>query len=309
MTSLNLHEGVIPNLDGKITIVTGGASGIGLAAVKLLLAKGAVVHVLDRNEPIEAGWQSWPKLHYHKVDIASFTSQRDAFEAIGPVHQVFANAGVAETSNFFADALDEEGKLAQPDLLLFDVNVKGVWFTVKLAWSSMRKHGIKGSIVITGSTTGYAPEAALPTYSALKLGLVGLIRSLRNNVVLDGITINAVAPAGTHTPLVAGQLDPLVATGLAITSPPELPAIALLYSATATQDRRVETYGKESKADLFKTERWNGRIIYVLGDKFTEIEGPTADLRPYWFGQENHRLVSLQQATTDMRQGIDSSRL
>lgn len=267
------------------------------------------MHDLDRNEPIESGWRDWPNLHYHKCDVASFASQRGVFDAIGPVHMVFANAGVAETSDFFADTLDDDGNLAQPDLLLFDVNVKGVWFTVKLAWSAMRKHKIAGSIVITGSTTGYAPEAALPTYSALKLGLVGLIRALRNNVVLDGITINAVAPAGTHTPLVAGQLDPLVATGLPITSPPELPALALIYSATAVQDRRVETYGKEKKADLYKKERWNGRIIYVLGDKFTEIEEPTADLRPYWFGRSNDKLVKMQQATTDMRQGIDASRL
>jgi NAD(P)-dependent dehydrogenase (short-subunit alcohol dehydrogenase family) len=273
-----------------------------------MLSKGAVVHDLDRNEPIEAGWQAWPNLHYHKCDVTSFASQRVVFDAIGPVHMVFANAAVAETADFFADALDTDGTLAQPDLLLFDVNVKGVFFTVKLAWSTMRRHKIAGSIVITGSTTGYAPEAGLPTYSALKLSLVGLVRSLRNNVVLDGITINAVAPAGTDTPLVAGQLGPLIATGLPITSPAELPALALIYSATATQDRRVETYGKEKAADLYKKERWNGRIIYVLGDKFTEIEQPTADLRPFWFGTENHRLVNLQQAATDIRQGIDSPR-
>ncbi|KAI3328828.1 NAD(P)-binding protein [Ustulina deusta] len=309
MTSLQINEGSIPSLDGKIAIVTGGSSGIGLAAVKLLLAKGAVVHDMDRNEPIERDWQSWPNLHYHKCDVASFESQRAVFETIGPVHMVFANAGVAETSDFFADAVEADGRtLAPPDLLLFDVNIRGVWYTVKLAWSSMRRHKIRGSIVITASTTGIAPEAALPTYSALKHALNGLVRSLRNNVVLDGVTINAVAPAGTHTPLVAGQLDLLDATGLSITSPPELPALALVYSATAKQDRRVETYGKEDKADLYKRERWNGRIIYVLGDKFTEIEGPTADLRPYWFGQENHRLVNLQQAMTDMRQGIDAPR-
>ncbi|KAI1177520.1 NAD(P)-binding protein [Nemania sp. FL0916] len=309
MAELQINEGIIPSLDGKIAVITGGSSGIGLATVKILLSKGAVVHVLDRNEPIEAGWQSWPNLHYHKCDVASFTSQRAIFNGIGPVHMVFANAGVAETADFFADALDTDGNLAQPDLLLFDVNLKGVWYTVKLAWSAMRKHKIAGSIVITGSTTGYSPEAALPTYSALKHGLVGLVRALRHNVVLDGITINAVAPCGTHTPLVAGQLDPIVATGLPVLSPPEKPALALIYSATAKQDRRVETYGKEQSTDLYKQERWNGRIIYVLSDRFTEIEQSMADLRPYWFGMENTRLIKLQQAATDMRQEIGSPRL
>lgn len=286
----------------------GGASGIGLAAAKILLSKGATVHVIDRNEPIEAGWQGWSDLHYHKCDVTKFIEQRAVFDTIGPVHIAFANAGVAETVNFFADSFDAEGKLQQPDSLVLDVNVTGVLYTVKLAWSSMRRHQIPGSIVITTSTTAFAPEAALPTYSAGKLALVGLVRSLRNNTVIDNITINAVAPAGTHTPLVGSQLDPLVATGLPITSPAHLPALALIYAATAQQSRRVEVYGKEKEADLLKTERWNGRIIYVLGDKFTELEEPTADLRPYWFGRENHRLVKLQQAVTDGREGFDKPR-
>lgn len=105
----------------------------------------------------------------------------------------------------------------------------------------------------------------------MTLKLVSLVRSLRNNVVLDGITINAVAPAGTHTPLVAGQLDSLVATGLPIVSPAEPPTLALVYSATAVQDRHDEAYGKEKKADLYKKEGWNEHIIYVLADKFTEL--------------------------------------
>ncbi|KAI0412443.1 NAD(P)-binding protein [Xylaria grammica] len=308
MVSLHINNGVIPDLDGKVVIITGGSSGIGLATVKILLSKGAVVHNLDRNEPIEAGWQTWRNLRYHRCDVASFTSQRAVFDDIGPVHMAFANAGVFEKTDFFSDVLDADGGLARPDSLLFDVNVKGVLYTVKLAWSSMRRHKIAGSIVITSSTVGYAPEAAVPTYSALKAGLVGLVRSLRNVVVLDGITINAVAPSGTHTPLAAGWLDPLVSTGLPITSQPELPALALIYSATATQDRRVETYGKEKMDDLYKKERWNGRIIHVLGDKFTEIEEPTADLRPYWFGRENEKLLKLQQEATDVRQGIDAPR-
>ncbi|RWA06746.1 hypothetical protein EKO27_g8348 [Xylaria grammica] len=287
----------------------GGSSGIGLAAVKILLSKGAVVHNLDRNEPIEAGWKDWQNLRYHRCDVASFTSQRTVFDDIGPVHMVCANAGVLEKTDFFSDVLDADGGLARPDPLLFDVNVKGVLYTVKLAWSSMRRHKIAGSIVITSSAAGYAPEVAVPTYSALKVSLVGLVHSLRNIVVLDGITINVVAPSGTHTPLAVGWLDPLVATGLSITSQPELPALALIYSATATQDRRVETYGKEKVDDLYKKERWNGRIIYVLGNKFTEIEEPTADLRPYWLGMENDKLVKLQQEVLDVRQGIDAPRL
>lgn len=121
----------------------------------------------------------------------------------------------------------------------------------------------------------------------MRLKLVSLIRSLRNNVVLDGITINDVAPAGTHTPLVAGQLDSLVATRLPIASPAEPPTLALIYSATAVQDRHVEAYGKEKKADMYKKEGWNGHVIYLLSDEFTEIEEPTVGLPPYGTGLED----------------------
>ncbi|KAI1112029.1 NAD(P)-binding protein [Nemania sp. NC0429] len=304
MASLHIDEGSIPTLDGKVAIVTGGSSGIGLATVKLMLSKGAVVHNLDQNEPIEADWQTWPNLHYHKCDVASFASQRAAFDAVGPAHMVFANAGALAATEFFADALEPDGTLAPPDMHIIDVNFKGVFFTVKLAWSTMRRHKIAGSIVLTASSSGYVPEAGHPTYCALKTGLIGLVRALRNDVVADGITINAVAPSAVYTPLAAPHLGPWIATGLPILATPELVALALAYSATAKQDRRVAVYGKEREADLYKAERWNGRIIFVMGDKFTEIEQPMSDLRPFWLGMENDRLVKLQQAVTDTRQGV-----
>ncbi|KAI3319192.1 NAD(P)-binding protein [Xylariaceae sp. AK1471] len=275
MASLTLSENDIPDLTGKIAVITGGASGIGFEAMKLMLSKGAVVHIIDRNEPSdECSVNSWPEL-------------LEVFTAIGPFHMVFANAGVTETVEYFTDTFDAEGKLELPNSSLLDVNLWGVLYTVKIAWSLMRRHKIHGSIVITASATSYAPEAALPVYSAGKAALVGLVRSLRHNTVIDNITINAVAPAGTITPLISEHVEPL----------------------TAIYRRRVEAYGKDREADIWRTERWNGRVIYVLGDTYTELEEGISDLRPFWFGQENHRLVRFQQAATDVRQGIEETRL
>lgn len=80
---------------------------------------------------------------------------------------------------------------------------------------------------------------------------------------------------------------------------------ALVYSAVATQTRRVQAYGRDLAADVGAVrdprERWNGRVILTLGDTYTELEEPTADLRPFWFGPENDRLTRLQQAATDFR--------
>ncbi|KAI1130844.1 NAD(P)-binding protein [Nemania abortiva] len=310
MTSLSFDASAIPDLTGKIAVITGGSSGIGLEAVKIMLAKGATVHILDRYEPSDdvGKWREWSGVHFHKCSVTNWPELRDVMTAIGPFHMAFANAGLAEKVDYFADTFDAEGKLELPDDSLWNVNLWGVVYTVKLAWSLMRRHKIHGSIVITASTTGYAPEAALPLYSAGKLGLVGLVRSLRHNTVMDNITINAVAPAGTLTPLIADQVEPLAAAGV-LFGKADVVGLALVYSATAMQDRRVEAYGRDRESDIWKTERWNGRIIYVLGDTYTEIEEATADLKPFWFGKENHRLTRFQQGITDIRQGLENPRL
>ncbi len=94
-------------------------------------------------------------------------------------------------------------------------------------------------------------------------------------------------------------------------------ALAVVYSAIATQERRVEDYGKdvaekeveERKTDVNEKEegmrgkkgRWNGRTILTLGEGYTELEEEYSRFRPRWMGEENMRLTRLQQAATDFR--------
>lgn len=85
--------------------------------------------------------------------------------------------------------------------------------------------------------------------------------------------------------------------------------LAVVYSAIATQEHRVEDYGKdvagkgegEGEKEGEKA-RWNGRTILTLGDAYTEVEEVYAHLRPRWMGEENARLTRLQQAATDFRE-------
>jgi NAD(P)-dependent dehydrogenase (short-subunit alcohol dehydrogenase family) len=135
--------------------------------------------------------------------------------------------------------------------------------------------------------------------------LVGLIRTLRSVIVEDNITINGVAPAATITRLLPAHLAaPIKAMGLPVSEADHV-GRALVYAATARQSRRVAIYGKEGHADKYiEGERWNGRIILTLGETYTELEEPIADLRPWWFGQDNERLTGLQQAATDFRASV-----
>ncbi|KAI8623343.1 short chain dehydrogenase reductase [Xylariaceae sp. FL1651] len=299
MTALTIDESSIPPLEGKVALITGGASGIGLAAATILARKGAELHVLDLNGFSES--VSLDNTHFHKCDVTNWEQLRGVFEQVPRIDFVFANAGVSEEIDYFADTFDDDGKLQEPAYAVMDINFKAVVNLVKLAWSSMRKNKIAGSIVITTSATAYAPEQSLPVFAGTKLALVGLIRALRSVVVKDGITINGVAPAATFTKLLPEHLAaPIMAMGLPV-STADFVGLALVHSATAHQQRRVEVYGKEEESDVWTEERWNGRVILTLGESYTEIEGPLADLRVFWFGQENLRLTRLQQFATDFR--------
>ena len=72
-----------------------------------------------------------------------------------------------------------------------------------------------------------------------------------------------------------------------------------MWSALGTETRKVEVYGKANDTQISKSGRWNGRVIMTLGDTYTELEEPLADLREQWFGKRNLEFTRLQQAATD----------
>ena len=129
---------------------------------------------------------------------------------------------------------------------------------------------------------------------------MGLVRSLRAVTLKDNITINTVAPAATITSLLPQNLAaPIIAAGLPVSSA-DFVGLAVVYSAVGQQSRRVEPYGKDTD-ESDGPGRWHGRGILTLGDAYTEVEGPVADLRTQWFGQKNTELTRLQQTMTDFR--------
>jgi hypothetical protein len=115
-----------------------------------------------------------------------------------------------------------------------------------------------------------------------------------------GISINAVAPAATITKLLPQNLaTPLMAAGLPVSSA-SMVGLAVVYSATARQERQVEAYGKDQDAAV--AGKWNGRTILTLGENYTEVEESIAQLKPQWFGKQNTELTRAQQRATDFRQ-------
>ncbi|KAJ5874095.1 short chain dehydrogenase reductase family [Penicillium soppii] len=297
MTSLNIKLEDITSLVGKKVLLT-GSSGIGLAAAKIFAQRGADVLILDLNSPLEALPSA---IEYRKCDISQWAELKSAFLQAGNIDIAVANAGVSEDRDYFADTFDEEGELLEPAYPVMEVNLKAVFNFVKLSLSHFRKRKSQGSIVITSSATAYSPEQSLPVYSACKLALIGLVRSLRSTVIHDNITINAIAPAATITSLLPAHLAaPIIAAGLPV-STAEHVGLAVVYSSSATQLGQVELYGRDPE-ELANTQgRWNGRTILTLGDRYTELEEPIARLRGDWFGEENKSDTRKQQMATDFR--------
>jgi len=197
--------------------------------------------------------------------------------------------------------LDSNGELEEPAYGVVEVNYRAVLNFVKLSLSAFRRQAPGGSLVITISATAYSAEQSLPVYSATKLALIGLVRALRPSIHLYGATINAVAPAATITKLLPANIAaPIISAG-ALVSTAHHVGLAVAYSAVASQTHQVEGWGRDTPEQIKAAGRWNGRVILTLGDKWTELEEPIADLKKFWFSVENERLTAFQQTLTDMR--------
>jgi NAD(P)-dependent dehydrogenase (short-subunit alcohol dehydrogenase family) len=187
-------------LDGKIAVVTGANSGIGLASARRFAAEGAFVYITGRRraELEAAAADIGGAVAAVCGDIASMADLDSLYGRIaaekGRIDILFANAGLGEFRPL--GEIDEEHFDRT-----FDVNVKGTLFTVRKALPLM---GEGGSIILTGSTAASTGAPAFSVYGASKAA----IRSFARNWILDlkgtGIRVNILAPGPTETPGVLG---------------------------------------------------------------------------------------------------------
>lgn len=191
MTSPKAFNILSPDLKGptdSVTLITGGAAGIGLQTALLLhdiCPKNRII-ILDRHQPnLQQAPEQFIKSNRVlalQCDLTNWTSQREAFEAgiqrFGTIDNVFVNAGIAEYKDqFFEDELDEQGKLKEPDRRVYDVDLAAANDTLKLAIHHMRKNRngkTGGNVVLTASLAGYLASAGAPLYSAAKHGSFAL---------------------------------------------------------------------------------------------------------------------------------------
>lgn len=186
-------------IEGKTAIITGGAGGIGTAAVKLFAEEGANVLAVDLDEEqLQRATQSAGsnRVSYCVADVTkSEDNQRmvdTAVERYGQVDIFLANAGIEGQVRGLLD-YDEE---------TFDrvmaVNVKGVWLGLRSVIPDMLKHG-GGSIVITSSVAGLKGGPSITPYVTSKHAVIGLMRSIAKEFARSNIRVNSVNPAPVET--------------------------------------------------------------------------------------------------------------
>lgn len=185
----------MPRLDGKIALVTGGTSGIGLATAKLFAAEGAHVYITGRRpEKLDEAVSEIGKgVTAVQGDVADHGDLDRLYAQIGMesgrLDIVFANAGTAEFGPLGSVSEDLFDRI-------FDGNVKGLFFSVQKALPLMPDHS---AIVLTSSVVGSKGLPANSVYAATKAAIRSFARTWATDLKGRGIRVNAVSPGPVDT--------------------------------------------------------------------------------------------------------------
>ncbi len=183
-------------LEGKVALITGGNSGIGLATAKQFVSEGAYVFITGRREPELAAAIEAIGSHVTGVqgDVSNLADLDRLFAQIereqGRLDIVVANAGIAKYAPL--GSITEELYDAT-----FDINVKGLLFTVQKALPLMPDGG---SIILTASIVGSKGFADNSVYSATKAAVRSFARTWTTDLKARRIRVNAVSPGSIDTP-------------------------------------------------------------------------------------------------------------
>ena len=201
LSSNNSH---LFRLDGKVAVVTGGASGIGQAISLCFAQQGAAVHILEVDkqhaaETVASIQQSGGKGDWHPCDVSNQEQVKDVFCKIGgrnPINILVNNAGVAHVGKLETTSEEDFERI-------FRVNVKGVYNCMYAAIDYMKTGG--GGVILNlasiASTAGVADRFA---YSMSKGAVLTMTYSVARDYIAHNIRCNCISPARVFTPFVEG---------------------------------------------------------------------------------------------------------
>ena len=190
-------------LTGKVAVITGGNSGIGLATAKRFVAEGAYVFITGRrqSELDKAVAEIGKNVTSIQGDVSNLEDLDRLYQEIaaskGKIDIVFANAGIVEP-------------LATPDVTpehfdkIFNINARGAYFTVQKALPLLNDGA---SIIVNSSVAGQKGIPIYGTYSATKAALRSFVRTWTAEFASRGIRANVISPGPVETPIFETQFD------------------------------------------------------------------------------------------------------
>ncbi|MCK7621935.1 SDR family oxidoreductase [Streptomyces sp. RS10V-4] len=189
-------------LAGRTVLVTGSAHGIGAALVRACLAEGAFVAALDIDEAAnralaeraDPGGARIRPVRADLSDPAAIAAAHDEVSAWRPVDVLFNNAARPLARSLWEITAEEWDEV-------FAINLRAVFLLTRAVAAGMRERGF-GRIVNMASVAGQTPRPTGAAYGSSKAGLIALTRVFAAELAAYGVTVNAVAPAMTDTPMV-----------------------------------------------------------------------------------------------------------
>jgi len=202
-------------LDGRTVMVTGGASGLGLATAETIVAAGGRAVLVDVNE--QAGRTAEGRLgdavRFVRTDVTSDADMQRAVDAalkaFGAVHGLVCAAGIAAAER----VLPKDGALPLERFTrVIQVNLIGTFNAVRLAAAAMAANtpndaGERGVIVMTASVSAFDGQIGQAAYSASKGGVVAMTLPIAREFARMGVRVMTIAPGTFDTPLMAGLPD------------------------------------------------------------------------------------------------------
>ena len=188
-------------LSGRVALVTGGASGIGLATARRLAAAGARVAIADADGRRLAGLRSrFGRANLYEVDVADPAAVRnmiaDLDRRLRRIDVLVLAAGVCRDAVLWKMTDEQWDRVISVDL-------SGAAHVLRAAAPVLRRRGF-GRVVIVSSINGRRGKFGQANYAAAKAGLVGLARTAARELASSGVTVNVVEPGFTDTPMTAG---------------------------------------------------------------------------------------------------------